>query len=323
MVGQHGKRVILVSAYRVCAQDFDTATTTSTAQQIHLLMRQGIKNPNPRQQFVTNLINQIKQWHQQNKEILISMDANEDVDDPKSKISCIFTKTDLVDLHHYHHPATQKPATHQRGSHPIDMMIRTTLFAAALTAAWMLPFGNPPLIKGNHQLLGADFHLGILFGSSPSYLETSVLRGINSHHEQHILQFCQHMITKCNEHQLDERTKALFNNRYLDETAIAELENIDQTLTKILTMADKKLCPISSVPWSPEVQQAYLLHQFWTLTRMAKRTKQNLSNTIQKVRERLDPAVIDTDPTTSLSTKLRCTQKALKHAKHEADKLRQ
>ncbi len=33
MVGQQGKRAILVSAYQVCKQDFDATMTTSTAQQ--------------------------------------------------------------------------------------------------------------------------------------------------------------------------------------------------------------------------------------------------------------------------------------------------
>jgi len=75
-------------------------------------------------QFITDLIMQIK-LQTQGKEILIGMDANEDVTSPKSKISCIFKETDLVDLHYCRHPATCKPATHQRGSTPIDMLLGT------------------------------------------------------------------------------------------------------------------------------------------------------------------------------------------------------
>jgi len=54
---------------------------------------------------------------------------------------------------------------------------------------------------------------------------------------------------------------------------------------------------------------------------MAKQTECNLSNVIKKVSDHLDPNLIDTDPNTSLSTKLRRAQKALKHAKHNTDKL--
>jgi len=200
---------------------------------------------NPWQQFITDLIKQITLWRQQKKEILISMDVNKDVDNPKSKISSIFTETDLVDLHNYCHPATSKPAMDQGCNWPIDLMLGTPLFAAALTAAWMLPFGKPLLIKGDHRLLGTDFHPGILFGSTPHHPASSLIRGINSHHEQHVLQFCQDVIKKCNKNWLDERIKDLFDVSHLDTAAIAELENINQTLTKILVKADQNLRPLS------------------------------------------------------------------------------
>jgi len=242
MIGQHGKRAILMSAYRVCNQEFDATTNTVMAQQTRILMRQGTTNPNPRQQFITDLIVQIRQWRQQDKEILVCMDANENVDDPQSKIGRIFTETDLVDLHHNRHPATRKPATYQRGTHTIDVMLGTPLFATALSAAWMLPFSNPPLIKGDHRLLGADFHPGILFGSAPSNPEKGLIRGLNSRHEQQVIQFCQHAVKKCNEARLAERLRGdLVNVHQLDDVAIAELENIDQTLTKILMKEDQNL----------------------------------------------------------------------------------
>jgi len=251
------------------------------------------------------------------------MDANEDVDHPKSRISQIFAETDLVDIHQYRYPATKKPATHQRGSAPIDMMIGTALFAAATTAAWMLPFGDPPLIKGDHRLIGADFHPGILFGGTPLPPAMSQQRGINSKHEQHVIQFCEQTVKKCNDHRLAERVAALLTKPILAEPDIAELEAIDRLLTKILVQTDQRLRPLSNVPWSPEVQQAYLLHRFWTLTRTAKRNQRDLSTALGRIQERLDPALIDTDPAVSLSTKLRRAQKALKKAKREAEQLRQ
>jgi len=47
LVGQHGMRLIVVSAYRVCPQQFDATTSTVTAQQTRLLLQQGVTNPNP------------------------------------------------------------------------------------------------------------------------------------------------------------------------------------------------------------------------------------------------------------------------------------
>jgi len=304
MVGQDNKRVIIASAYRVCPQEFDATANTSTAQQTRLLQQHGIPTPNPRQQFITDLIQQIKKWCLQNKEILICMDANEDVSNPKSQISRLFLETDLVDIHHYRYPTIPRPATHQRGSLPIDMMIGTTLFATAATAAWMLPFGDPPLIKGDHRILGADFHPGILFGSTPDNPASNTLRGINSRHEQHVIQYCEHVVKQCNAHRLAERIGTLFTKISLEERDLVELESIDTKLTKILVQADQRLRPLSSVPWSPAVKQAYLLHRYWVLTRTAKRNHHNLSDALNRIKNQLENNAIDLDPQVSLSTKL-------------------
>jgi len=69
------------------------------------------------------------------------------------KISCtiarIFNETDLLNLHHHRYPTRNKPATYQRGSNPIDIMLGSPLLARALTQAWILLFGEPPMIKGD------------------------------------------------------------------------------------------------------------------------------------------------------------------------------
>ncbi len=92
---------MVVSAYRPCPQQFDATANTVTAQQTRLLLQQGVTNPNPRQQFIEDLIKQVKEWRQQHKEVLIGMDANESLNDPHSKIQHIFKEMDLIDLHYH------------------------------------------------------------------------------------------------------------------------------------------------------------------------------------------------------------------------------
>jgi len=168
LVGQLGMRLIVVSAYRVCPQQFDATASTVTAQQTRILLQQGVPNPNPHQQFISDLTTQINSWRQQHKEVLVGLDANESVDDPRSKIMRLMAETDLIDLHHHCYPSSTKPATHQRGSHPIDLILGSPRLASTLVHAWILPFGDPPLIKGNHHLLGLEFNAKTLFGSKPN-----------------------------------------------------------------------------------------------------------------------------------------------------------
>jgi len=75
-------RLIVISTDHVCLQQFDTTTTTVMAQQTCILLQQGIPNPNPHTQFISDLIKQISIWHQQAKEVLIGMEANKNIDDP-------------------------------------------------------------------------------------------------------------------------------------------------------------------------------------------------------------------------------------------------
>jgi len=112
-LGQNNQRVIVISGYCVCNQKFDAASNTVSAQQICLLQAQGIPNPKPRKLFLIDLITQIKQWRQVNKEVILCIDANKPIDNPCSDVSRLFTETDLINLHHHCHPALHKPATHQ------------------------------------------------------------------------------------------------------------------------------------------------------------------------------------------------------------------
>jgi len=321
LVGQQGKHIMLLSAYRVCTQQFDATANTVTAQQTRLLQQQGIKTPNPKKQFVTNLIALIKTWIHAGKDILLGMDANEDVDNPHSHITQLFTETRLIDLHNHRHPTLRKPATHNHGSAPIDIMAGTQLLADAIHYAWILPFGMPALIKGDHRLLGIDFDPDILFGTKPATPAPSLLCGVNSNNELHIKKFCTTAIEQCTRHNLGDRIDALMHLPMLHETDIRELELIDSTLTKILTHADQSCRSISNIPWSPTVQKAYIKHQYWTLRLAEFCTERNLSSSLDSLAARLAPEDTYKDPTKSLSAHLKIAQKQLHAARREAAQL--
>jgi len=305
LLGQHGKWIIIASAYWVCPQTFDTTSNTVTAQQSCLLLQQGKTDPNPCKQFIEDFVAQIKQWWQQDKEVLIGMDANEDVDDSKSKIMWLFTETDLIDLHHHRYPAQTKPATHQCGSKTIDVMAGSNLLAMALSQAWILPFAEPPLIKGDHKLVGLDFDPLILFGGMPATPTVRIMRGINSRHKLNVTKFCKQAVHQCHQHQLAKQIDLLMVKPNLKEHDHAKLEAIDAMLTKILVNADKECRPTNPVPWSLTLQQAYILHCYWSLHQTMLQTKRDLAPAIKCLSNQLDPSSIQEDESTSLSTHLR------------------
>jgi len=211
------------------------------------------------------------------------MDANEDIDNPKSKIMCLFAEMDLIDLHYHCYSATPKPATHQHESCPIDMIAGSNLLAMAQMHAWILPFAEPPLIKGDHRLLGLDFHPGILFGSAPNNPKTGLIYGLNSHNKQNVNKIFKQAIAQCNTHNLANHINALLMKAHLTETDLEELEQVDSKLTKILVRADQSCHPTNSAPWCPTLQTAYLHHQYWTLKCAMACTQHKLSSALMKL----------------------------------------
>jgi len=105
-IGKNEKWLIVVSGYCVCNQQFDVASQTMTAQQIRLLQARGTVHPKLRNFFLDNIIQQIKHWRNTNHEIILCMDANESIDDPKSDVAQLFQETDLMDLHYHKYPGT-------------------------------------------------------------------------------------------------------------------------------------------------------------------------------------------------------------------------
>jgi len=288
----------VLSSYRVCHQQFDAGTQTVTAQQIRLLQAKGITNPKPRTAFLDDLIQQIKTWQCDNKEIIICMDANDPLDDPRADISRLFHEMDVINLHYHKYPGARKPATQQRGRNSIDLIAGSLGAAEAMVHAWICPFGEPAMIKGDHHLLGIDFDPDVLFGNALAPPTHLMNQGVNSQHEQKVTKFCKRMVSQCNQHQLAERLIYLKSRPKLTPTDLDELESIDQQLMQILIKADNHCKPPHPDPWSPELDQTYLRHRLWTIKLTAHRNQWNMSAITNAIQARLCPSPDDEDAQT-------------------------
>jgi len=146
-IGKNDKYLVILSGYCVCNQQFDAASQTVMAQQIRLLQARGIPNPKPRTIFINDLIQLILQWQHTGQEVIICINANDLVDDPKSEMSCLFQETYLTDLHQHKYPSNPKPATQQCRSKTIDLIAGSLKVVEALIHTWICPLVNLPLSK--------------------------------------------------------------------------------------------------------------------------------------------------------------------------------
>jgi len=96
-----------MSAYWVGSQVFDATLNAIMAQQPCILLNLGVCSPNPQKQILDDIIHQITLWRNLGKEVLVGMDANENVDDPKSAKSKPILSTSITTA--TQHVANQPP----------------------------------------------------------------------------------------------------------------------------------------------------------------------------------------------------------------------
>ncbi len=83
--GKNDKHYILLSGYQVCEnQCIDLGSNNTYNQQYRLLHQQGHCSPDPRTQFLDDIIPLINEWHRQRKAVLVCLDANENPQTTKS-----------------------------------------------------------------------------------------------------------------------------------------------------------------------------------------------------------------------------------------------
>jgi hypothetical protein len=85
-------------------------------QQWVLLRESGEKNPDPIKHFYHDLSAQLNKWKNQQREILLMIDANEFIGERPGGMTTIMGKMEMTDLVRHVHPNIPEPNTFARGS---------------------------------------------------------------------------------------------------------------------------------------------------------------------------------------------------------------
>ncbi len=226
--GKNDKQIVFVTGYRSCNQPTRLGLSTYHDQQYRLLLQSGKVNPNPREQFLDDIIHQIKTWRLQRKAVLLCMDANDDVSraNPHSGIGRIAAETDLMDLHKHKFPATARPATHTCGSLTINICLGSPEFLQAMVKASILPFGQPTHIHSDHRTLIVEFDSNMMFGNA-SRDPLTTQRGVYSNTIPIVKQFCEIAGAGCEKAQIAQRIAQIKDSKVLTIQDCIALDQID------------------------------------------------------------------------------------------------
>jgi len=284
-------------------------------QQYNIMLSAHHLNPDSCEQFVTDVIEFVCRW-QSTHNILLCLDANDSSTDSTNKgIECIIDETALINLHHHRHPQTPSPATYNRGSQTIDYCLGTKGFTQALTGTWMLPFGLPSTLSGNHQTMGIEFDHNILFGHKLPQLKQTYQRGLHSNAYPTVRKYNDLVAAECAKQNLYKLALQLSRKYLWSPEDHQQLKAIDITLMKILTKADQRLAHYRNSPWSPALHQAFLTHRFWTIRLSQERTHCDFLTVLKTIEARMT-----TPPATTgtVSSNLRKAQHTIREIKQEA-----
>ena len=138
----NNQRLTVISAYRVCSNSLDTAgENTIWLQEYTSLLEQGNSNPNPRQQILDDLKEEIFQLQNDpNHNVILFIDANKSLyTSKKNKLNQFIQSSKLVNIHQSLHPQLKETPTNVVGSRQIDYCFISTELIPNIERAGILP----------------------------------------------------------------------------------------------------------------------------------------------------------------------------------------
>jgi len=186
--GKNGKRVVLISVYRPCANTTTSGFNTAYAQQSRILL-QANDYSCPRKKCLEDLTIFVKRLIAKGMEIILSIDANESLYDPQSQLADFIQDTQLIDLLSMRH-GSRVPETYQRGSQPIDYCFGTILPARSLLKCGLTGYNDHDILS-DHRAHFCDFDSRILFGMLPPDLLELIPRQVFSSNPKIVKTFGQ------------------------------------------------------------------------------------------------------------------------------------
>ena len=266
--GKGDTKVSIITAYRSCSGSIASSSLGSTyAREYEFFQRKGIKSPNPRGQFLTDLDDFMVDLRDGNMDhsIILMLDANAVLEEDK-KFQDFVHQQELFDLHSIDPaPSTYIGAKNRR----IDYIFGTERILHGLKRSGTLAYNEGP--QSDHRGLYADVDLSVIFDPNfePPVFQSAENRDLVSGNPEHV----EHYLTKMNEyyehHRMYDRMKDIHENHHnmSNDELRALLEGWDQDQGRAMMAAEKSLSTArkKTYSWSPTLRNKALLRKYWRL----------------------------------------------------------
>jgi hypothetical protein len=310
--GREGIRLRIVTAYRPVP---GRGPRSVWMQQKNFLMAKGDERE-PRQVWLQDLMALIHQWLQEGDQLMINMDANDDV--TKGPIARAMREAGLVDVISHRHGTG--PATFQRGVVPIDGMFVTPSLGGCVCG----------YVEGvsDHAVVWVDIPYPVAFGLDYEIGTKPPPRRLKCSDPRVVRRYVQILEKECDVMHLCERAEALFT-AVVEEgvqwgsDCEQEWEAIDRKLTAAMNKAENgcRRFRCGPIAWTPFYSQLRACEKAWVL-KLCGRTRAGRTGYFQRVCRKAGIYIDRRVSKDEARVELALVRKALKEyqADHEAQR---
>jgi hypothetical protein len=312
-------KLVIVTAYKPCKAKGPNTTWT----QQWILLRENIKNPDPIKEFCKDLNESLRKWRESKHEIILFIDANEEIGREPGGISKVIADNGLFDILANQHNAEKYPPTYARGSKRIDYILGSERVQQYCKTSGILPLniGYP----SDHWAVFIQVDLKALLSTEVHPLESKATRLIMSATPKERTKFLNELDSHYQAQNLYERFTKLWEtpknewNKKCEE----EYNACDEQHIIGMLSAEKKTCKEKRFAWSPMYSKAVEEKAFWKIALSLKRNHSRPTDRIRKWAEKFEIDDLSSMSTSDINVKLRAAQNNLREIKRRAAELRE
>jgi hypothetical protein len=292
--GAANKRIMIITAYRVCQQSVKAiGTTTAAAQQYRKLSKlhresRITDDPIPRKQFIMDLQSWIEYKQQENYEFILSLDANESISLQQGQycpldyaerkptrgsghdgsFATLMRTCGLRDPLTLQHPDQPPPSTYSRGTQRIDFILVSSNILSSVLRSGLPPFDS--IFFSDDRPSFVDFDATLLFKDSTSQLTPAKWRGLQLQDPRIVKKYYASLQKQLAYHKVPDKvaqlqTMAATNPKH--HMLPITYNRLDQLITEFMLHTEKTSSKQYSTTfqWSPTLSKAVKPVRYWRL----------------------------------------------------------
>ena len=250
------KTLRVISAYQVCTNARPGTNTAASYQNAQLIVESTYNRENrrlsPRQAFVNDLTNFIRQVQQAGEDVILAGDFNEQMASSDTGMSYLASTCGLVDLFSIQLGTSTNPTTYQRGSKRLDYILISPSLLPAIQATGYDPFGYR--LPSDHRGMYVDLSTIALFEQDLPHITPVSMRDFRTSSPGVVQTYVTAKMKYLDEHRFFDRLHHL-ESLSLPDHDMAEA--LDRDFERASHHAARKCTKKPRAPWSPQLAKAW------------------------------------------------------------------